>query len=188
MKNVNKATRKTAKPWAEQYLQDRAVDVEFAKRCGVKVYDERIVFPRIHPLTGNDLNASSTRHQTPPTDPKTGKAMKFTRRPGVGNVLYFPRCLDWKTAFSNTSIDLYIVESECSALALAQRGLYAIGTGGKDNVFMVGTKKQKLHEQFNLIKLTGRRVLLAFDGDMATNPLVRDSVQAAAKLFREVKQ
>jgi hypothetical protein len=188
VRNANRTTQKTAKPWAEKYLEDRAVDLDFAKRCGVKVYGERVMFPRIHPLTGNDLNASSTRHQTPPTDPKTGKAMKFTRRPGVGNVLYFPRCLDWKTAFSDTSIDLYVVESECSALALAQRGLYAIGTGGKDNVFMAGTKRQTLHEHFSLIKLRGRRVFLGFDGDMAINPQVRDSVEAAAKLFAEANQ
>ncbi len=151
----------------------------------VKLCDDRILFHRICPLTGKDLDATSTRHKVPPTDPKTGKPMKFTRKRGGGSVLYFPSCLNWKLAFADTSVDFYIVESECSALALAEHDIYAIGTGGKDGVFMAGTKRQKLHEYFSNIKWGGRRVLLAFDGDALTQEDVRESAHAAAKLFAE---
>jgi len=183
-KPVRRAKPKV-KPWAEQYLTDHAVSVEFALRSHVKIYDDRILFHRICPLTGRDLDATSTRHKVPPIDTKTGKPMKFTRKRGGGNVLYFPSSLNWKPAFADTSVDFYIVESECSALALAERDFYAIGTGGKDGVFMAGTKKQKLHEYLSNIKWSGRRVLLAFDGDVLTNQDVRESAHAAAKLFAE---
>jgi hypothetical protein len=183
--NTVKASKIAAKTWAEQYLEDHAVPVAFAKENHVKLYDARIIFQRIHPLTGEILDASSIRHKEPPLDPKTGKPMKFTRKRGAANVLYYPAHWNWKLAFNDTSTDLYIVESECSALALAMLGLVAIGTGGKDMVFMAGTKKQKLHEDFEQIKLAGRKVYLLFDGDTASNPEVKASVDAAAKLFAE---
>jgi hypothetical protein len=177
-------SKPTEKPWPNQYLEGRAVDVEFAKANNVELHDDRNIFVKHHPLTRARLDSSRTRHRVPPLD-KDDKPMKFTQRRHGEGFPYFPVHWDWSRIFTDTSIDLYIVESECSALALAQRGVAAIGVGGCDGVFMAGTRRQKLHPIFSEMVLKGRKIYIVFDADTKLNKNVHDAEQAAAKLFGE---
>ncbi len=178
---------KSAKPlnklWGEQYLEEHAVTVEFAKANNVEIHDDRNVFVKHHPLSKARLDSSRTRHRVPPLD-KDGRPMKFTQRHGEG-FPYFPVHWDWSRIFTNPIVDIFIVESECSALAGAQRGLVVIAVGGCDGVFMPGTRRQKLHPIFSEMVLKGRKVYMVFDADAKSNKNVHDAEQATAKLFAE---
>lgn len=174
-------------PWGEQYLETHATTPAFARKNNVEIHQEYIVFVKTHPLTGALLNSTRTRHKVPPINPKTGKEMKFTQKSGEA-FPYFPTHWDWPSIFADSSVDIFIVESECSALAAAQRGFVTIGVGGCDGVFMVGTRRQKLHPIFSEMRLAGRRVYVVFDADRETNDNVHDAEQAAAKLFAEAVQ
>jgi len=173
----------TKEPWAESYLKERAVTVEFAEANEVKLYKDHIVFVKTHPLSNALLDSSRTRHEKPPLG-KDGRPMKFTQKPGE-SFPYFPKHWNWTKVFADPSFEIYIVESECSALAGAQRGFIAIAVGGCDGVFMTGTHRQKLHPIFSEMALKGRKVFIAFDGDSKKNSNVHDAEQAAAKLFAE---
>jgi hypothetical protein len=179
--------RRKAQPetlWAKQYLEERDVPIEFAEQNGVQLCEEYIVFEKRHPLSGALLTSSRTRHKVPPLDPKTGKPMKFTQKRGQ-SAPYFPKHWNWNHVFETPSIDIFIVESECSALSAARHGWAAIAVGGCDGVFMSGTHRQKLHPIFSEIKLKGRRVYIVFDADSKNNSNVHAAEQAAAKLFAE---
>jgi Domain of unknown function (DUF3854) len=176
---------KLSVPTARKYLSEHGVSVEFAQRCGVKIQPGRIIFPKYDPMTGELLDSGRIRPMDPKPDPKTSRMMKFIQRRGTESRLYFPKFWDWKSAFLDTSIPLFLVESECSALALAERGYHAIGTGGKDNIFLSGSKRTALHPDLDGIRLRGRKVYLMFDADDKVNPQVRASIEAAASLLSE---
>lgn len=176
-------TKSAKKPWAESYLEERAVTVEFAEANDVKLGKDRVVFVKTHPLSNAPLDSSRTRHEKPPLD-KHGKPMKFTQKRGE-SFPYFPKHWDWKEIFADPSFEIYIVESECSALAAAQREFIAIAVGGCDGAFMAGTHRQKLHPIFSEMVLKGREVFIVFDGDSNTNDNVHNAEQATAKLFAE---
>ncbi len=180
-----KLSAKPSVPTARKYLCDHGVSAEFAESCGVKIQRGRIIFDKFEPMTGALLDSGRSRPLDPQPDPKTGKLMKFVQKRGTESRLYFPRVLDWRAAFLDTSIPLFLVESECFALALAERGYYAIGTGGKDNIFLSGSKRTALHPDFDEIQLRGRKVYLMFDADDKVNPQVRASIEAAARLLSE---
>ncbi|MGP8226692.1 MAG: DUF3854 domain-containing protein, partial [Terracidiphilus sp.] len=173
--------------WGKQYLEAHATTPAFARKNNVVINPENIVFTKTQPLSGALLNSTRTRHKVPPINPKTGKEMKFTQKSGEA-FPYFPTHWDWPSIFADSSVDIFIVESECSALAAAQRGFVTIGVGGCDGVFMVGTRRQKLHPIFSEMRLAGRRVYVVFDADRETNDNVHDAEQAAAKLFAEAVQ
>jgi hypothetical protein len=175
--------RPVEKPWANQYLEDRAVDAEFAQANNAELHGDHIVFVKHHPLTHARMDSSRTRHKVPPLD-KDGRPMKFTQRRAEA-FPYFPVHWDWSRIFKDPAVDLFIVESETSALAGAQRGLPVIGVGGCDGVFMAGARRQKLHPIFSEVVLKNRRIFLVFDADSRSNKNVHDAEQAAAKLFAE---
>ena len=176
-------TKSAEKPWSEQYLEEHAVTVEFAEANNVEIHGDRIIFVKHHPLSRARLDSSRTRHKVPPIG-KDGKPMKFTQRHGEG-FPYFPAHWDWARIFTDPAVDIFIVESECSALAGAQRGLVVIAVGGCDGAFMPGTHRQKLHPIFSEMVLKGRKVYIVFDADAKSNKNVHDAEQAAAKLFSE---
>jgi hypothetical protein len=179
-------SRQQAKPalkaWAENYLEERAVTVDFAKANGAELHKNRIVFTKFHPLSNVRLDSSRTRHEKPPLI--AGKPAKFTQKRGE-SFPYFPTHWNWTGIFADSSTNIFIVESECSALAAAQRGLIAIAVGGCDGAFMKDTHRQKLHPIFSEMTLKGRKVFIVFDADTKSNDNVHAAQQAAAKLFAE---
>ncbi len=176
-------TKPTEKPWSTQYLEDRAITVEFAKANNVETHDERIVFVKHHPLSHERMKSGRTRFKVPIVG-KDCKPQKFSQPSGEA-FPYFPAHWDWSRVFTDPAVDIFIVESEASALAGAQRGLVVIAVGGCDGAFMTGTRRQKLHPIFSEMVLKGRKVYIVFDADSTLSKNVHDAEQATAKLFAE---
>ena len=77
---------------------------------------------------------------------------------------------------------VWLVEGVKKALAVAQLGLPAVGFEGVEAWHEKGTTA--LLGDFAAIPLTGRTVELMVDGDVRTNPAVRQGVERLADALR----
>jgi hypothetical protein len=176
-------TKPAEKLWADQYMEERGFDREFAEQNGAEIERDRIVFIKFHPLTGLRVEGSRTRLREPITI--KGKPAKFIQRKDTNSSPYFARCLNWKSIFADPSCPIVISEGETRSLAGAKHHIPVIGCGGVDGVFMAGTHRQKLHPIFEEMVLKGRTIYICFDADAESNSNVRNAENAAAKLFVE---
>ena len=142
-----------------------------------------ILFPYVHPLTGQPISYR-VRRDRPDVDAKGKPIDKYIGVKDEPRRLYFPPGCD--TVLNDTGADLFIVEAEKSVLAITSASIgtgltFAIGTGGcwgwrgtigKDET---GRNQTGPLADWDLIALAGRRVIIVFDVNIATNKNVRDA-------------
>lgn len=112
------------------------------------------------------------------TDPE-GHTVKYLQGRGMPPHLYF-------TVLSLQALEadhpLWLVEGAKKSLAVAQLGLPAIGFCGVEGWHRTGSRD--LIPDFDAILLEGRIIELLPDGDVQTNPLVRQGVEQLALALR----
>lgn len=107
-----------------------------------------------------------------------GKPAKYLSPKGAGNILYFPP--DCGEKLSDNSIPLIITEGEFKVLAAHQAGLFAVGLigvwGWKTRVG--SNLLSSVIADFDLINFNGRKIIIVYDSDAATNPSVEKARHA----------
>lgn len=93
---------------------------------------------------------------------------------------YFDPRVDWVKFGKDVTKPLYITEGEKKAAKACQTGITTIGLGG---VWSWRSKKQGIPaiEDFDIITWKGRRVILAFDSDVSSNPMVMQALNALSQ-------
>ena len=112
----------------------------------------------------------------PPFEEEDGATVKYLQPPRSGTRLFFP--LATLSAVLDSDSPLWCVEGEKKSLAVAQRGLPAVGIAGINAWCAPGTRR--LHSDFACIPLMGRLVELVPDSDWQTHPQVGAAVSALA--------
>jgi hypothetical protein len=109
----------------------------------------------------------------PPLTDAEGHSIKYLQPKGSLPRLYFvAACL--RDALEGET-PLWLVEGEKKALAVAQRGLPAVGVCGVEGWHAGG--ERRLSRDFDAIRLRDRIVELLPDGDYQTNPNVKRAIQ-----------
>lgn len=110
------------------------------------------------------------------------KPIKYVQSEGTGNHLYVPQAplLDWSQAAKDTNREVFYVEGEFKAIALAALGRCALGIGGVSNWRKRGDDGESAPiPDLDWIDYHNRKTYIAFDSDAATNP----NVAAAREKF-----
>jgi len=110
----------------------------------------------------------------PPIMEEDGPTVKYLQPPRSGTRLFFP--LATLPAVVDSEAPLWLVEGEKKALAVAQRGLPAVGIAGINAWSVAGSRR--LHPDFDRISLMGRLVELVPDSDWQTHRQVSAAVSA----------
>jgi putative DNA primase/helicase len=110
----------------------------------------------------------------PRTDRVTGRPIKYESPLNSENRIYFPAGVG-PEVLADPTVPIIIVEGEKKAIALAQAGFVAVAVAGVWSWCVKGEgdgRPKELITDFGLIKLDGRRVVIIFDSDIATNDRV----------------
>lgn len=112
----------------------------------------------------------------------TKKPQRYAQVPQTLNEVYLPPLMkrSWADVMSDAEVTIYITEGELKAACATARGLPTIGLGGVD-VWRSQKRKLPLLPQLDDVKWKGRKVVIIFDSDAATNP---DVVRAQRQLSR----
>jgi hypothetical protein len=108
---------------------------------------------------------------------RRGRTIKYLQPRGSGVRLFFPRASSGPAMEGDEP--LWLVEGEKKALAVAQLGLTAVGFCGIEGWHPGGSRE--LLADFDALRLRGRTVELAPDGDWRTNPAVARGTQRLAQ-------
>ena len=112
----------------------------------------------------------------PPITQPDGPTVKYLQPPRSGVRVFFP--IATIAAVIDSDAPLWLVEGEKKSLAVAQRGLPAVGIAGITCWNAAGSRR--LHPDFGSIPLMGRVVEIVPDSDWQTHPRVRAAVSALA--------
>jgi hypothetical protein len=111
----------------------------------------------------------------PIDDGDAGHTVKYLQPRGSGARVFFPIA---STDLIQGDSPLWVIEGEKKSLAVAQRGLAAVGIAGINCWNARGTRR--LHPDFETIPLLGRLVEIVPDSDWQYHPLVRAAVGTLA--------
>lgn len=94
--------------------------------------------------------------------------------------LYLPPTVQWSKIAADTGVEVVFTEGEKKAARACKDNIPTIGLGG---VWSWRSKKQALPviKDFDLFEWKGRKVLMAFDSDVTTNPMVVQALNALSK-------
>jgi hypothetical protein len=137
------------------------------------------IFPTLVKVTRDETVRWIPEAEQQPRDLKH-ETVKYLQSKKSGARLYLVRrCL---RAALESDADLWIVEGEKKALAIAQLGLPTIGICGVEGWH--GRGDDHLLRDFNAIRLEGRRIEILPDGDYQTNLNVERAVRRFATALR----
>lgn len=112
------------------------------------------------------------------------KPKRYAQAPATAPCVYLPPLVDWQALIDDPSQRLLITEGELKAAKACAEGFPCIGLGGVWNFRSAerGIFLNKTLKQFNWLR---RKVYLAFDSDLSSNPNVAAALTALA---RELEQ
>jgi hypothetical protein len=110
------------------------------------------------------------------------KPLRYVQPTGGLNEVYLPPFVDWRRIAENTSHPIVITEGELKAACATKLGVPAIGLGG---VYSFKSNKGVLSllpglKQFDW---KSRQVMICYDSDAATNPMVVTAENQLAKVL-----
>jgi hypothetical protein len=110
------------------------------------------------------------------------KPLRYVQQPGTLQGIYLPPYLDWRILLADPTMPIVITEGELKAACATKHGHACIGLGG---VFSFKSTQHKIPLLAELAGAAwkGRRVVIAYDSDAATNPEV---VRARNELAKEL--
>jgi len=178
----------------------RVTDCEARRDFGITFEGDLsgVVFPYLNPITGYRATAR-LRRDNPETNSEGKPENKYVCPFGDNRHLYFPPGV--RDLLNDAGVPLVIVEAEKSSLALValvtrhERRLLAVATGGcwgwrgKTGI-ETGPNGERAEVRgpspdFSLLALKGRKALIAFDSNVASNSKVRSARQSLAHWLAE---
>jgi len=168
---------------ASEYLRDRGIGETYWGIAGLRVAntgDNDLVIPYWEP-DGTPRDFLRRRRLFSDEGPK------FSQAKGSGLHLYWAQLPKrrnikaWPEILKDTKCAIYIVEGEVKAMSLAQHGIPTIGIGGAYN----WGKDHELLEEWDLIALKGRKIIVVYDADALTKLQVQDALLEFAALLRD---
>lgn len=120
-------------------------------------------------------------------DTKTGfakltnkKSQRYAQAPGTLNEVYMSPMMQWSKVVENTEIPIIITEGELKAACAVKMGIPCVGLGG------VWCFKSNAHNMdvlpwFKETKMKKRTVIICYDSDAISNPMVMGAEIALAK-------
>lgn len=110
------------------------------------------------------------------------KPLRYVQAGGSVTEAYMPPLCDWKKIQADPDQEIAITEGELKAACATKQGWPTLGLGGVYS-FKSAKKRLPLLPVFYDFKWAGRQVVVAYDSDAHTNPMV---VQARNELCREL--
>ena len=110
---------------------------------------------------------------------------KYLQLKNSNSNLYFPPNINWKKLLAKKGASIVITEGEKKAYAASEAGIPTIGLSG---VWAFKSKRLQriLLDDFDLIGLADKKIILCFDNDAHKNNNVMQALQAlASELIRE---
>lgn len=111
------------------------------------------------------------------------KALKYGQPNGSVTEVYFPPLVNWR-ALLGKEVPLIITEGEKKSACATKHGLPTIGLGGVWS-FMSKKHGKRLLDIFEEMNLDGRRIIICFDSDAATNPDIVSAENVLAERLTE---
>lgn len=157
---------------------DRAceIDPEFrAEPALVIPYFNMDGSPKMFQRDNERLHFCRVRYLDPPIDPFTRKRKsKYDQPRGSGVHIYFPRTSSWADVAGNPDETVFGIEGEKKTVRVGLEGYNALGIGGcwmwRQDGGLQGIKL--LDPDLARFAVPGREIVLALDGDTATNKSV----------------
>lgn len=99
------------------------------------------------------------------------KAIRYVQAGSTMPEIYLCPLMDWETAARDPSVPIVVTEGEKKAAAMCAAGVHCIGLGGVYS-FKSAKREVPLLQQLKAFKWSGRDVVVAYDSDAHTNPMV----------------
>lgn len=115
-----------------------------------------------------DAENGDKKTKVPSFRKKRKKLQKYTQPAHTSPRFYLPPNANWKAIAKNTGRDIMFTEGEKKAARACQEDIACIGLGGVWNWLQ---NKQPI-DDFELFDWVGRKVVICFDSDVNSNPLV----------------
>ena len=113
------------------------------------------------------------------------KALRYTQLSGTAPEVYYPPLTNWSAHAANIGIPLVITEGELKAASATKVGIPTIGLGGVWS-FKSNKKGEGFLKSLKQIVWAARKVIIAYDSDASTNPLVIAAENALAAELTEL--
>jgi hypothetical protein len=110
------------------------------------------------------------------------KLRKYTQPANVRPHAYFPPLISWKSIVDDPSVPIFITEGEKKAAKACKEGYPTIGLGGVYN-FMSKERNMEFLPELDEIKWQGRKVVIVYDSDLATNKDVKQARRVLTSRF-----
>lgn len=105
---------------------------------------------------------------------------KYVQAPKTAPVAYFPRVVPWQQLIGDPDEEIIITEGELKSAKACLEGFPTIGIGGVDS-WRSKRLGWELLPSLRLVRWTRRPVVVCFDSDFRTNPLVCRALQLLAE-------
>lgn len=110
------------------------------------------------------------------------KALRYVQPSGGLNEVYLPPFVDWRKLAENPAVPLVITEGELKAACLTKLKIPTIGLGGVW-CFKSAKNKEAMLPMLRQIVWKDRTVIICYDSDAVTNPMVVMAENHLAKLL-----
>lgn len=112
------------------------------------------------------------------------KALRYVQASGGVNEVYLPPFVDWREIASNATIPLVITEGELKAACTTKLKIPTIGLGGV-YCFKSTKNKESMLPMLRQFVWKDRDVMICYDSDAVTNPMVVMAENQLATLLTE---
>jgi len=169
-------------PAQAEYLIARGIKRAFFKVAGYRSEPDGLVIP--YPDVDGGFLADFGRKRLLPSRVYDGKEMKFVQPSGMPPRFYFGPSTSLRDWCRDPSRELFMVEGETRAAALAQHGHFAIALGGVWNwVRRTDDGDSVPIDDFRLVDWRRRQVVLVFDHDVTTKTDIQRALLRLAKVI-----
>jgi hypothetical protein len=108
------------------------------------------------------------------------KERRYTQPPKTVNELYLPPLIPWNKVAKETKVPIIITEGELKAACAAKHGFACIGLGGVW-CFKSISASAPLLPMFEKFEWEDREVVICYDSDAVSNPMVMQAENALAR-------
>jgi len=113
------------------------------------------------------------------------KPLRYVQAKGGVNEVYLAPFVDWRRLAENSEVPLLITEGELKAACATKLGLPTIGLGGVF-CFKAAKAKEFLLPMLREFNWKNREVLICYDSDAVTNPMVVLAENQLAKILTDM--
>ena len=117
-------------------------------------------------------------------DAAGAKPNRYSQPSNTGVCAYFPQLIDWKEIAADPKEPILITEGELKAAKATAEGFPTIGLGGVYN-FRASKEGVFFLPELEKFDWARRKVIIVFDSDYASNPMICNAINALAEELQE---